>query len=88
MNHAVEQIPAAAARLAELRDRAGRPGTVEITMGVQADLESLQRAAAAGVGRALVRPWSSGRLTIDGLRRFADEVLVEATAQPVGDRAR
>jgi len=85
MNHTVEQIPAAADRLAELRNRAGRPGTVEITMGVQADLDSLRRAADAGVGRALVRPWSSGRQTIDGLRRFADEVLAEATAQPIGD---
>jgi probable F420-dependent oxidoreductase len=82
MNHAVEQIPAAATRLAEMRDKAGRPGTVEITMGVQADVDALRRAAEAGVGRALVRPWSSGRQTIDGLRRFADEVLAEVTALP------
>ncbi len=84
MNHTVEQIPAAVTRLAELRDEAGRPGAVEITMGVQADIDALRRAAEAGVGRALVRPWSSGRQTIDGLRRFADEVLTEATALPVG----
>jgi probable F420-dependent oxidoreductase len=84
MNHTVDQIPAAAARLAELRHQAGRPGTVEITMGVPADLASLQRAAAAGVGRALVRPWASGRQTIDGLRRFADEVLSDARALPIG----
>jgi probable F420-dependent oxidoreductase len=84
MNHTVEQIPAAVARLAELRDGAGRPGTVEITMGVGADLDSLRRAAEAGIGRALVRPWSSGRHTIDGLRRFADEVLPEAAGLPVG----
>jgi len=84
MNHAVEQIPEAAARLAQLRDDAGRPGTVEITMGVPADLDALRRAARAGVGRALVRPWSTGRETIDGLRRFADEVLEPAAALPVG----
>ena len=54
-------------------------------MGVQADLESLRLAAKAGVGRALVRPWSSGRETLDGLRRFGDEVLAEASALPVGD---
>jgi hypothetical protein len=53
-------------------------------MGVPADGEALRRAAQAGVGRALVRPWSSGRETIDGLRRFADEVLADATALPVG----
>jgi hypothetical protein len=83
MNHAVDQIPEAAARVAELRREEGRSGTVEITMGVQSDLDALRRAADAGVGRALVRPWSSGRHTIDGLRRFADEVLAEATALPV-----
>ena len=84
MNHSVDQIPSAVARLAELRERAGRPGTVEITMGVPADLDSLRRAAEAGVGRALVRPWASGRQTIDGLRRFADETLADASLLPVG----
>ncbi len=87
MNHAVEQIPRDAARIAELREQAGRPGLVEITMGVPADLEALRNASELGVGRALVRPWSSGRQTIDGLRRFADEILSEATALPVGRRS-
>ena len=87
MNHAVEQIPGDAARIAELREQAGRPGSVEITMGVSADLEALRNASELGVGRALVRPWSSGRQTIDGLRRFADEVLPEATALSVGRRS-
>jgi probable F420-dependent oxidoreductase len=84
MNHAVEQIPAAATRIAEMRDQAGRSGPVVITMGVHAELDALRAAADAGVGRALVRPWSSGRQTIDGLRRFADEVLPQATELPVG----
>jgi hypothetical protein len=53
-------------------------------MGVAADPDSLKAAAEAGVGRALVRPWTRGSGTIDGLRRFADEVLAEATALPVG----
>ena len=85
MNHTVEQIPAAAARMAEHApgERAG-PGTVEITMGVPADLGDPPARGEAGVGRALVRPWARGRQTIDGLRRFADEVLAEATALAVG----
>jgi probable F420-dependent oxidoreductase len=87
MNHTVEQIPAAAARIAALRRESGRPGAVEITMGVAADPDALRHAARSGVGRALVRPWSSGRETIEGLRRFAHDVLEEATALPVGDRA-
>ena len=59
MNHTIEQIPAAAARIAELasmrsdwcrRDHAGAGGL---------DLDSLRRHADAGVGRALVKPWTS-----------------------------
>lgn len=53
---------------------------------LQADLDALRRAAEAGVGCALVRPWSSGRQTIDGVRRFADDVLGEAMALPAGHR--
>ena len=33
MNHSVDQIPAAVARLAELRAAAGREGRTEITLG-------------------------------------------------------
>ncbi len=84
MNHTVDQIPAAAARMSAMRQAAGRAGTVEITMGVPADLVTLRGAASSGVGRALVRPWARGSQTIDGLRRFADEVLSEATALAVG----
>jgi probable F420-dependent oxidoreductase len=87
MNHSVDDIPADAARIAALREKAGRPGTTEITMGVDADLGDLRRAAEAGVGRALVRPWTRGSETIDGLRRFADDVLEEARALEVAPPA-
>ena len=33
MNHTVDEIPAAAATIAELRDRAGRHGRTEVTLG-------------------------------------------------------
>jgi probable F420-dependent oxidoreductase len=87
MNHTVDQIPPDAARIAALREKAGRAGTVEITMGIGADLDSLRAAAEAGVGRALVRPWTRGSETIDGLRRFADEVLEEAESLEVAEPA-
>jgi probable F420-dependent oxidoreductase len=87
MNHSVDEIPQAAAKIADMRAKAGKPGSVEITMGIAADLDSLRRAADAGVGRALVRPWSSGRQTIDGLRSFADEILAEASALEAGGPA-
>ena len=84
MNHTIEQIPADAARIAELRADAGREGDVEITLGAGGlDLDSLRRYADAGVGRALVKPWSSSKDALDGIRRFADEVLPEITAHPV-----
>jgi hypothetical protein len=84
MNHTIEQIPADASRMAELRDQAGRPGVVEITLGAGGlDLDSLRHYADAGVGRALVKPWNSTKDAIDGIRRFADEVLPDISAHPV-----
>ena len=84
MNHTVDQIPADAARIAELREEAGRPGAVEITLGADGlDLDSLRRHADAGVGRALVKPWRSTKEALDGIRRFADEVLEDITLHPV-----
>jgi probable F420-dependent oxidoreductase len=84
MNHTVDQIPARSARLAELREDAGRPGTVEITLGTgTAGLDDLRRHADAGVGRALVKPFRSTKDAVDGIRRFADEVLPHIRDHPV-----
>jgi probable F420-dependent oxidoreductase len=76
MNHTLEQIPPQAARLAELRAAAGRDGRVEITLGATpTDLDDVVRYADAGVGRVIVRPWQRSRDAIEGLRRYADEVV-------------
>ncbi len=84
MNHTVDQIPAAAARIGELREAAGRSDPVEITLGAPgSDLDGIRRCAEAGVGRVLVRPWRRSREAVEGMRRFADEVLPEASALPV-----
>jgi probable F420-dependent oxidoreductase len=76
MNHTLEQIPAAVARLAELGDRYGRETKVEVTMGggitSPADAEPFVE---AGVDRVIVRPWRSSKEAIDALNRFAGEVL-------------
>jgi hypothetical protein len=89
MNHTVEQIPAAAARLAQLREESGRPGTVEITLGAGgAGRDGLRRLADAGVGRALVKPWARGTDAIEGIRRFADEVLPVVRDHPSAPPAR
>jgi len=83
MNHAVDDIPADAKRIAQLRHDAGRPGGVEITLGGGDDLDDLRRRADLGVGRALVRPWRSSKDAIESLRRFADDVLPEIRDYPV-----
>jgi hypothetical protein len=83
MNHALDDIPAAATRIAQLRHDAGRVGGVEITLGGGGDLDDLRRRADLGVGRALVRPWQSSKDALESMRRFADEVLPEIRDYPV-----
>jgi probable F420-dependent oxidoreductase len=84
MNHTLEDIPASATRIARLREEAGRPGDVEITLGGGGtELDELKRYADAGVGRVLVRPWQRGSEALDGIRRFADQVLPEIRDHPV-----
>ncbi len=84
MNHTVEQIPERAAQLARLRDEAGRPGVVEITLGAPGvGLDDLKACADAGIGRALVKPFQSTKDAVEGITRFAHEVLPEIRDYPV-----
>jgi probable F420-dependent oxidoreductase len=88
MNHTLDQIPEAASRIGRLRRESGRPGTVEITLGATGvSVDDLRRHADAGVGRALVKPWSSSKEAIEGIRRFADEVLPAVRDHPVSPPA-
>jgi probable F420-dependent oxidoreductase len=88
MNHTAEQIPAAAARLAQLRAEAGRPGCPEITLGARdASADGLRRLADLGIGRAFVKPWERGRDALEGIRRFAEQVLPEVAGHPVAPPA-
>ena len=64
------------AELARRRQSVGRAGTVEISLAAtSADLDHLRELAEAGVDRALVRPWNSSKDALDGMRRFADQIL-------------
>ena len=83
MNHTLEQIVDDAKRIAQRRDAAGRPGSVEITLGGGEGLDDLRRRADLGIGRALVKPWESTKGALDGLRRFAEEVLPGVRDHPV-----
>jgi probable F420-dependent oxidoreductase len=84
MNHTVEQITVDARRIAQLREAAGRPGAVEITLaGGGNDGDELRRWADLGIGRALVKPWASTKGALDGIRRFAEELLPDISSHPV-----
>lgn len=76
MNHALDDLPPALARLAELAERAERGTPIEVTLTVGAvTTDDVKRHADAGVTRLIVRPWTSSRDAPDAMRRFADEVL-------------
>jgi probable F420-dependent oxidoreductase len=79
MNHTLEQIPASAGRIAELRAAAGRPGRTEITMGGSiASPADVDRYAEARVDRVLVRPWARSKEALEGMRRFAGELGLDS----------
>jgi probable F420-dependent oxidoreductase len=78
MNHRLEQLAEPIARMAELRAGIGRPGRVEVTFwGPVRDATDFDRYAAAGVDRVLTRPWRRTEEPLDGIRRFAEELLPE-----------
>jgi probable F420-dependent oxidoreductase len=76
MNHSLEQIPEAAARIAVWRNRAGRHGRTEITLAAPVESDAdVERLRAAGVDRVLVRPWRRSAEAVDALERFATAFL-------------
>jgi probable F420-dependent oxidoreductase len=83
MNHSLEEIPTDAKKIAQLRHDAGRSDPVEITLGGGAELDDLRRRADLGIGRALVKPFRSSKDALEGMRRFAEEVLPTISEYPV-----
>lgn len=76
MNHTVDMIPGSLDRIRAQREAAGRDPGIELTMGLPvADLADLERYAALGVTRVLVKPWQSSRDALEALERFASEYL-------------
>jgi probable F420-dependent oxidoreductase len=72
----LEQVSAGVVRIAELRDEAGVEGNVEITWSSDnPSVRDIEAFAAAGIDRVIVKPWSKTREALDGLERFAEEVL-------------
>jgi alkanesulfonate monooxygenase SsuD/methylene tetrahydromethanopterin reductase-like flavin-dependent oxidoreductase (luciferase family) len=72
MNHTLEQIPAARARLDALAQQHGRLQPIEITLGGTIESEAdVDRYSEAGVDRVLVRPWTRQRDAIGAMDEFA-----------------
>jgi probable F420-dependent oxidoreductase len=83
MNHTLDELPQALARLRELARRHGRTDPIEVTLA--ADVRSpadVERYRDAGVTRCIVRPWARSSEALDALERFAEEVI-----GPCADRA-
>jgi probable F420-dependent oxidoreductase len=76
MNHSLADLPRSVQRLTELAKSAGRDEPVDITIGGDvATADDVARYARVGATRLIVRPWTSSREAVDGMRRFADAFL-------------
>jgi probable F420-dependent oxidoreductase len=76
MNHTLDQLGQSLKTIAGIRARAGIDDTVELTMGLPVQShDDLERYEELGVGRVLVRPWTSSREAEESLKRFAGDIL-------------
>lgn len=76
MNHTLDRIPASVRTLTELWVDHGRTGRPQVTTSVPIESgDDAQRAAEAGIDRLIVMPWRRTREALDGIARFADDVL-------------
>jgi probable F420-dependent oxidoreductase len=76
MNTSIDDLRAAVDEVNKMRADAGRPGTIEVTLGgnIQS-ADDVKRYEDAGADRVFCTPFTSSREAIDGIRRFGDEVL-------------
>ena len=73
MNHSLDALPASITRLHEMAVDAGRDTALEVTLpGDVTDETDVARYVDAGLTRVIVRPWTSSKEAVDGMRRFAD----------------
>lgn len=76
MNHTLDRIPDSVGRLTALWDAHGRTGRPMVTTSVPVEsVSDVRRAADAGIDRLIVMPWRRTREALDGIARFADEVI-------------
>lgn len=77
LEHTPESAAERVTRLHALRREAGREDApLQVTVaGRVEEPADLERYREAGVDRLMLRPWTSSRDALDGLRRFADRLL-------------
>lgn len=76
MNHSLDELPASIQRLGELAERANRDTPLEITISTGAATpEDIERYAAVGVTRLIVRPWARSSDALESLERFAEQFV-------------
>lgn len=77
ISHTPETVTASVERLRRLREDAGRgEARFEVSVGGPvATRDDVSRWADAGVDRLVVAPWDRSADAVEGMRRFADEVL-------------
>ena len=72
MNHTLDQLPAATARLEDLCAETGRSEPVRVTIGADGnDPDQMERCGALGIDRVIVRPWKRSAEAVAGLQALA-----------------
>jgi probable F420-dependent oxidoreductase len=79
MEQTLDTLPGNLELVAKMRERYGRSGPFEVTVGAigGANLDGIARLEDLGVDRVLVAPWTAIREAADGIRRFGDEVVAK-----------
>jgi alkanesulfonate monooxygenase SsuD/methylene tetrahydromethanopterin reductase-like flavin-dependent oxidoreductase (luciferase family) len=76
MNHTVDMLPASLRTLDELWAEHGRRGRPQVTMSYAvSSRDDVKRLADAGLDRVIVDPWQRTSGALDGIARFADEIM-------------
>lgn len=76
MNHTRDMLPASLKTLHALWDEQGRSGRPVVTIGMPVNsVDDVRHLADLGVDRVVVAPWRRTSGAIEGISRFADEIL-------------
>jgi probable F420-dependent oxidoreductase len=76
MNHSLDMLPSGLSTLHRLWAENGRAGRPEITVGLPVETaDDVKRMSAVGVDRLILSPWRRTSDALDGIARFAGEII-------------